>query len=89
MKYQTGIEVNEGDIVAVRHGSSAVEGVVRKLILPKTVDPSNWSAPEGGVLIEGGGLGLSLTKSLEDDEDVSFVRRADGFIPNISLLEGK
>ncbi len=29
-----------------------------------------------GVLIEGGGFGLSATKSLEEDEDIIFVRRA-------------
>ena len=77
MKYRSGIEVNEGDIVTIqREGGRLIEGVVKKIILPNTEDARTWSAPDGGVLIEGGGLGLSLTRSLENDEDVNFVRRA-------------
>ena len=69
MKYHSGEEVNEGDIVTVRRGGMAVEATVLKIILPNTEDARNWSAPDGGVLIEGGSLGRSVTKSLEDDED--------------------
>jgi hypothetical protein len=76
MKYKSGIEVAEGDVVAIRDADRWVEGVVLKVILPSTPDAHAWAAPNGGVLIEGGGLGLSVTASLENDEDVVFVRRA-------------
>ena len=76
MKYKSGIEVIEGDVVAIRCTGRSVEGVVLKVILPNTPDAHAWAAPKGGVLIEGGGLGLSVTESLENDEDVIFVRRA-------------
>lgn len=75
MKYKNGVEVREGDIVLIAHGRGAEQGVVRKVLLPGTQDALDWSAPDGGVLIEGGGLGLSVSASLEDDEDVVFVRR--------------
>jgi hypothetical protein len=75
MTYKNGTDVREGDIVEIRHPGGGTLGVVRKVISPGTVDAFDWSVPEGGVLIEGGGLGLSVTKSLEDDEDVTFVRR--------------
>jgi hypothetical protein len=76
MKYMSGIEVMDGDVVAIRRTDQSTEGVVRKVILPNTPDARSWAAPNGGVLIEGGGLGLSVTESLENDEDVVFVRRA-------------
>jgi hypothetical protein len=72
MRYRDGTEVCEGDVVAVYRE----HGVVKKVILPATKDASDWSLPEGGVLIEGGGLGLFTTASLEQDEDVDFVSRA-------------
>ncbi len=77
MKYKSGIEVIEGDVVAIRGAERWLEGVVLEVILPSTPDAHAWSAPNGGVLIEGGGLGLSVTESLENDEDVVFVRRAN------------
>ena len=58
MKYMSGIEVMEGDVVAVHHNREAVEGVVLKVILSNTPDAEEWESPKGGVLIEGGGLGL-------------------------------
>ena len=76
MKYMSGIEVMDGDVVAIRRTDRSIEGVVRRVILPDAPDAQAWAAPNGGVLIEGGGLGLSVTESLEDDEDVTFVRRA-------------
>jgi hypothetical protein len=76
MTYKDGTEVREGDVVLIRHTDSSFRGVVSKLIRPGTIDAGDWSAPEGGVLIEGGGLGLSVIKSLEQDEDVVFVSRA-------------
>lgn len=77
MKYKSGIEVIEGDIVAIRRDGRSMEGVVLRVILPNTPDAHTWAAPNGGVLIEGGGLGLSVTESLDNDEDVVFVRRAN------------
>jgi hypothetical protein len=32
-------------------------------------------SPSGGVLIEGGGMGLCVTAHLEEDEDITFVKR--------------
>ncbi|MBK9262129.1 MAG: hypothetical protein IPM54_20285 [Polyangiaceae bacterium] len=75
-KYMSGIEVMEGDVVAIRRGNRFVEGVVLQVLLPNTPDADAWSSPDGGVLIEGAGLGLSVTESLENDEDVVLVRRA-------------
>lgn len=76
MKYKSGIEVMEGDIVAIRRDGQSVEGVVQKVIVADTQDAHTWAASKGGVLIEGGGLGLSLTESLDNDDDIVFVRRA-------------
>jgi hypothetical protein len=76
MKYRDGTEVREGDTIAVNDGKSRKQGVVKKVILPGTGDASDWALPEGGVLIEGGGLGLFTTASLEQDEDIDFVSRA-------------
>ena len=76
MRYRDGTEVLEGDVVVVNNGKSRDRGVVKKVILPATDDASDWSLPEGGVLIEGGGLGLFTTASLEQDEDIDFVSRA-------------
>lgn len=56
MKYKSGIEVIEGDVVAIRGAERWLEGVVLEVILPSTPDAHAWSAPNGGVLIEGGGL---------------------------------
>ena len=78
MKYMSGIEVMEGDVVAVNYCGPA-EGVVLKVILPNTPDAEEWTSPDGGVLIEGGGLGLFVTAP-EDEEDIVFVRRAAGTI---------
>ncbi len=77
-KYMSGIEVMEGDVVAVHHNREAVEGVVLKVILPNTPDAEEWESPNGGVLIEGGGLGLFVQIHPEDAEDIVFVRRANG-----------
>ncbi len=76
MKYRSGLEVMEGDVVAVYHDSGSVEGVVLKVILPNTPDAEEWESPSGGVLIEGGGLGLFVTESLEDDEEIFLARRS-------------
>ena len=75
MKYMDGTEVLEGDVVAFMNGGVATEGVVLEVVLPGTEGAQWRKAPNGGVVIEGGGIGLSFTESLEDDEDVIFVRR--------------
>ena len=71
MMYLDGTEVREGDAVLI----DGKAGVIRTIIRPGTRDADSWSVPDGGVLIEGGGLGLSVTKSLEHDKCVVFVRR--------------
>ena len=80
MKYMSGIEVMEGDVVAVHLGGVSAEGVVLKVIVPNTPDAEEWDLADGGVLIEGGGLGLFVTAHLADDEDIDLVRRAAGAI---------
>jgi len=76
MKYMSGIEVMEGDVVSVHYVGEPVEGVVLQVILPNTPDADDWSAPNGGALIEAGALGLFVNRFLEHDEDIDFVRRA-------------
>jgi hypothetical protein len=80
MKYKNGIQVQEGDIITLRMYKSNLEGVIVKVVHPSTEDADHWSLPEGGVLIEGGGIGLLSTDSLEEDEDVVFICRAQGAI---------
>ena len=74
-KYMSGIEVMEGDVVALHHNGESIEGVVLHVLLPNSPEAEAWGVPEGGVMIEGCGLGLFLTHYLEDDEDLHFVRR--------------
>jgi hypothetical protein len=76
MKYSNEIEVQEGDVVLVQTSKSSMEGVIIKIIKSNTEESNSWTLPDGGVLIEDGGFGLSATKSLEEDEDVIFVRRS-------------
>jgi hypothetical protein len=76
MRYRDGMEVRAGDVVHVRHGKTDEHGIVVEVILPGTEGAANWSLPAGGVLIEGGGLGLFTVRSLEEDEDIDFVSRA-------------
>jgi hypothetical protein len=76
MKYSNGIEVQEGDVVLVQRSKSSIEGVILKIIPSNTEESNDWTLPDGGVLIEGGGFGLSAAKSLEEDNDIIFVRRS-------------
>jgi hypothetical protein len=48
------------------------------VLVPNTPEADAWDSPNGGVLIEEGGLGLFVTESLEDDEDIDLVCRANG-----------
>lgn len=77
MKYYSGIEARDGDIIAVSSQGKRIEGRLLLIVQPNTADSETWSLPNGGVLIEGGGLGLFVVSSLEDDEDVEFVRRVE------------
>jgi hypothetical protein len=61
--------------VLVRRSNSEERGTVLRIVLPATQDATDWSLPSGGVLIEGGGMGLCVTAHLEEDEDVTFVKR--------------
>jgi hypothetical protein len=85
MRYRDGTDVREGDVVLVHHGKTDDRGVVLRIVLPGTEDATDWSLPTGGVLIEGGGLGLFSTAHLEEDEDIAFVSR--GLRPG-SKVEG-
>ncbi len=77
MKYLDGTEAQVGDILNVRQGKGVdVAGAILKIVRPHTQDAQDWSLPDGGVLIEGGGLGLFVTEHLDDDEDIVFVRRS-------------
>ena len=75
MKYFSGDEVQEGDEVQMWRGSCYLTGVVVEIVAPGSPAAETWAAPEGGVVIEGCGLGLSITRSLEDDSEVALVRR--------------
>jgi hypothetical protein len=75
MKYLDGTEAQVGDILTVRENGVDVRGVVLRIVRSNTEDAEDWSLPDGGVLIEGGGLGLFTTADLEEDEDIVFVRR--------------
>jgi hypothetical protein len=77
MKYYDGTEVQVGDIVTVqRDKGQNVAASVLKIILPQTEEAEQWSLPEGGVLMEGGGLGAFSSTSLEEDTEIEFVHRA-------------
>jgi hypothetical protein len=74
MKYGTGKEIKVGDSVKIHHGDGIfAESVVVKLILPNTVDAKDWSAPNGGVLIQDSKIGLTLWNIT--DEDLVFIKR--------------
>jgi hypothetical protein len=45
------------------------------IVRSQTKEAEDWSLPDGGVVIEGGGLGLFVTAYLEEDNDIIFVRR--------------
>lgn len=75
MTYFSRDEVLEGDEVLLWSGDAQRAGVVVKIIQAGSAEAEDWAAPEGGVLIEGGGLGLSLTTHPERDADVVLVRR--------------
>jgi hypothetical protein len=77
MRYFNGKEVKTGDVVTVdRQGGVNIPAVIVKVLRPHTKDALDWQMPAGGVLIEGGGLGLFVNGRLEKDPEIKFVRRA-------------
>ena len=74
MKYGTGKEIKVDDFVKIHHGEGVfVEGKVVEIILPNTIEAKNWSAFNGGVLIQDIKIGLTLWNIT--DEDLVFVKR--------------
>jgi hypothetical protein len=74
MKYSTGKEIKVGDSVKIHHGNGIfIESEVVKIILPNTDEAKDWSAPNGGVLIQDNKIGLTLWNII--DEDLVFVKR--------------
>jgi hypothetical protein len=77
MNYANGLEVQIGDEIYVRTSGANVSGVVLKIIQPHTEDAEQWSSPDGGILVEGGGLGMFVTHSFSEDSDIMFFRRGE------------
>ena len=75
MKYLDGTETQIGDILSIRQKRVDVRGVLLKIVRFNTRNAKDWTLPDGGVVIQGGGLGLFTTADLEEDEDIVFVRR--------------
>ena len=74
MKYGTGKEIKMGDCVKIHYGDGVfTESEVVKIILPNTVEAKDWSAPNGGILIQDNKIGLTLWNVI--DEDLVFVKR--------------
>jgi hypothetical protein len=75
MKYFDRTEIQAGDMVTVESSTGNIPAVVIKVLRPHTKDALDWNSPDGGVLIEGGGLGLFVANQLEKDPEIKFVRR--------------
>lgn len=75
MRYCDGTEVQEGDEVSIERKGGPALGLVVKIFIAGTPEAVAWSAPGGGVLIEGAGLGLSLIERPDADRELKFVRR--------------
>ena len=78
MKYGTGDEVCVGDIVAIHSDGAWGRGEVIQLVAAESPEAKEWAAPRGGALIQGDRAGLFVVTSLEDDEDIELLHRADG-----------
>jgi hypothetical protein len=79
MKYSTGQDIREGDEVWLE--ARSVSGKVVKVVLPGTPEARTWEAPDGGLLIERGELGLVLATHPERNQDLVLVRRSSGQRP--------
>jgi hypothetical protein len=77
IKYYDGTEIQVGDAITVeRDQGIKTPAVVLKIVQPHTAEAEQWNLPEGGILMEGGGLGSFVSNSLEKDSEVVFVHRA-------------
>jgi hypothetical protein len=72
-KYLSGEVVMAGDIVRVTFQTSPVEAHVVSVLTPGSADALEWSAPEGGVMVDSKATGRVLWG--RPDEDMVFVRR--------------
>lgn len=77
MKCFSGEDVREGDVVLIRKNDVDALGVVEKVLAPDGIDARESHTPNGGVLISGGGLDLSITEKPETDPELIFVSRAE------------
>jgi hypothetical protein len=78
MKYYDGTEIQVGDAITVQRDKGVtVPAVVLKIVLPHTEEAEQWSLPAGGILMEGGGLGIFVSSSLEEDSEIAFAHRAN------------
>lgn len=75
MKYKNNKLVKTGDIININFLGKVHEVCVRKVILPDTQDALDWSASQGGILIESEQIGLILCRII--DEDIVFVKRGN------------
>jgi hypothetical protein len=75
MRYADGIEVMPGDEVLVPGRQERLSGRILYVVAAGTREASTWSLPDGGCVIEGGGLGLFTVASIESDREIQFVRR--------------
>jgi hypothetical protein len=73
--YHSGEAVMEGDCVVVMTAGREERGTVLHVLAPGSSEAGEWAVPEGGVMIEGGGLGLFLHCRMADDPDVVLVHR--------------
>ena len=74
MKYSTGKEIKVGDFIKIHHENGIfIESEVVKIILPNTIDAKDWSAPNGGVLIQDSKIGLTFWNII--DEELVFIKR--------------
>lgn len=74
-KYHSGEQVMQGDEVLVWSNGQNHSGKVVRVLVPGSSEAVEWGAPDGGVFIEGGGLGLFVMTSLAEDPDIVLVRR--------------
>ena len=73
--YNSSIEVQIGDLVMVTFWGAPKAANIINIIFPNTQNAIYWSAPDGGVLLEGEEIGLVLCSALESDEDIEFIKR--------------
>lgn len=78
LKYYDGNEIQVGDAITVEGNQGIkIPAVVLKIIQPHTEDTKQWNLPNGGVLMEGGGLGTFVSSYLEKDNEIALVRRTE------------